>query len=204
MEKFFSLPAEKQSTVIDAALKAFSANGYKKASASDIAKAAGISKAMVFHYFGSKKALYLYLVEFCGTMFITEINEKFDNTVTDFFDRIRMASQIEIALMKKHPAIVSFLAGISFEKDEEIKEDLQTILASHESFRDKVAFDNLDTFKFKEHVDPKLVMKMLYWMGEGYAAEMANQPEVDYDAFSKEMDECLDLLRNNFYREEYV
>jgi TetR/AcrR family transcriptional regulator len=91
LEKFFSLPVEKQNTIIDAALKVFGANGYKKASASDIATAAGISKAMVFHYFGSKKALYLYLIEYCGTMLEAEFNEKL-NTVNDFFDRLKMIS----------------------------------------------------------------------------------------------------------------
>lgn len=37
MERFLSLPLEKQNTIIDAALRTFGASGYKKASVSDIA-----------------------------------------------------------------------------------------------------------------------------------------------------------------------
>lgn len=56
MEKFLSLPMEKRNLIIDAALKSFGLHGYKKASISDIASSAGISKAMMFHYFGTKKS----------------------------------------------------------------------------------------------------------------------------------------------------
>ncbi|KLU62802.1 HTH-type transcriptional regulator BetI [Peptococcaceae bacterium CEB3] len=92
-EKLYSLVRQ-----FEAALRAFSTNGYKKASASDIANAGGISKAMVFHYFGSKKALYLYLIEFCSNMFKTEMNDNLDITVTDFFDRIKMITVLRFHL----------------------------------------------------------------------------------------------------------
>ena len=45
--------AEAEYPIIDAALAIFGINGYKKASVSDIAAAAGISKAMVFRYYFS-------------------------------------------------------------------------------------------------------------------------------------------------------
>jgi len=67
---------EKQNLIIDAALKTFAMHGYKKTSISDIASTAGISKAMVFHYFGTKKELYLYLVNTCVDSISTEVVEK--------------------------------------------------------------------------------------------------------------------------------
>jgi len=204
MEKFLNLSKEKQNTIIDAALKTFGTNGYKKTSISDIAAAAGISKAMVFHYFGTKKALYLYLINLCGTIMINEVNEKFDNSVTDFFDRIKMSSNIEISAMKRHAAIPSFLTSAYFENDEEVKEDLKAIFASSEDFRNKIAFDGMDTSRFKEGVDLRLLMKMLLWMAEGYTKEMSNKAEINFDNMLEEFNECLDMLKNNFYREEHL
>ncbi|OVE66227.1 TetR family transcriptional regulator [Clostridium diolis] len=204
MDKFSNLPKEKQNTIIDAALKTFGTNGYKKTSISDIAVAAGISKAMVFHYFGTKKALYLYLINLCGTIMINEVNEKFDNNVTDFFDRIKMSSNIEISAMKRHAAIPSFLASAYFENDEEVKEDLKDIFAGSEDFRNKIAFDGMDTSMFKEGVDLRLLMKMLLWMAEGYTKEMSNKEEINFDNMLDEFNKCLDMLKNNFYREEYL
>jgi TetR/AcrR family transcriptional regulator len=198
------LPEEKQKIIIDAALKAFSTNGYKKASVSDIATAAGISKAMIFHYFGTKKALYFYLINLCGNIVINEIDEKFDYTITDFFERIKLATNIELSVMEKHSAIPNFLASMYFENDEEVKEDIKAILAKGEGSRNKIAFDGMDTSKFKDSIDPKLVMKMLSWLGDGYTKQLSDKAETDYGSVFKEFDECLNLLKNNFYKEEYL
>ena len=56
MEKYFTLTEEKQATIRNAALSCFAKHGYEKASVNDIAVAAGISKASVFQYFGTKFA----------------------------------------------------------------------------------------------------------------------------------------------------
>ena len=57
-EKFFSLPAEKQQAILNAGYRVFSRNAYKNSPMSEIAEAAGISKALLFHYFHNKKELY--------------------------------------------------------------------------------------------------------------------------------------------------
>lgn len=204
LEKFLGLPTEKQNTIINAALKCFGANGYKKTSVSDIAAAAGISKAMVFHYFGTKKSLYFYLIDLCGNIFMNEINEKFDSTIDDFFERIRLSTSIEISIMKKHPDIPSFLTSVYFENDEEVRDDIKTILSQGDDFRNKIAFDGMDYSKFKDGTNLKLFMKMLLWLADGYANQMKNNPGINLDELFKEFDECLDMLKNNFYKEEYL
>lgn len=204
MEKFLNLPVEKQNTIIDAALICFGTNGYKKSSISDIAAAAGISKAMVFHYFGTKKALYLYLIDLCGNILMNEVNEKFDNSITDFFDRIKLAANIEISVIKKHPYIFSFLNSIYLENDDEVKDDIKDILSKSEVFRSQIAYDGMDTSKFKDGVDPKLVLKMLTWFAEGYISKLPNKAGFDIEDLCKEFDECINLLKNNLYKEEFI
>lgn len=195
---------EKQNVIIDAALESFGANGYKKTSVSDIASAAGISKAMIFHYFGTKKALYLYLVELCGKIIVEEVNEKFDITITDFFDRIMLSTDIEIAVLKKHPAMMTFITSAYFETDDEVKDDLKAMMAQGEDFRSKIAFAGTDVSKFKDNIDLKLVMKMLTWIGEGFTNHFSGKQEVDLEAIHKDFYECMNLLKSNFYKEEYL
>lgn len=62
-QKFFSLPPEKQQTILNAGYRVFSRNSYKNSPMSEIAETAGISKSLLFHYFRNKKELYLYLWE---------------------------------------------------------------------------------------------------------------------------------------------
>jgi Transcriptional regulator len=204
LDKFKNLPEEKQDVIINAALKTFGTNGYKKTSVSDIASAAGISKAMVFHYFGTKKALYLYLIELCGTIVISEVTNKFDNTITDFFERIKMATEIELSVMKQYPPIPTFLTSMYFEEDEEVKNDIKAILAQGEGFREKIAFDGMDVSKFKDTIDLKIVMKMLYWMTDGFMNQFSGKTDVDFEGICNEFYDCMDMLKKNFYKEEYL
>lgn len=204
MEKFKNLPKEKQDSIINAALKVFGSNGYKKASVNDIASAAGISKAMVFHYFGTKKAFYLYLIELCGNIIVNEIINRFDNTVTDFFDRIKMTTEIELSVMKQYTAIPTFLTSMYFEADEEVKDDIKAIIAQGDGFREKIAFEGIDMSKFKESVDLKVVMKMLTWMTDGFMNQFSGKTDVNFEDICNEFYDCMDMLRKNFYKEEYL
>lgn len=204
MEKFFSLPEEKQNAIINAALTTFGTNGYKKTSVSDIAGAAGISKAMVFHYFGTKKELYFYMVKLCGKIIMDEVNEKFDNTITDFFERIKLTSEIELSVMKRYSAIPAFITSAYFENDEEVRADLQALFADGDGFRNKIAFDGTDTSKFKEGVDINLVVKMLLWLAEGYTSHLSKNTDINFDEMLTEFNECMDLLKKNLYKKEYL
>ncbi|MBQ1324876.1 MAG: TetR/AcrR family transcriptional regulator, partial [Solobacterium sp.] len=62
-EIFENLPEEKQELILSTGIKAFSGNTYKDVSTDSITKQCGISKGLLFHYFGSKKDYYLYCLE---------------------------------------------------------------------------------------------------------------------------------------------
>lgn len=58
--------AEREQTMLDAAGRAFATRGFHAASMDAIAEAAGISKPMLYNYFGSKDGLYVAYVERSG------------------------------------------------------------------------------------------------------------------------------------------
>ena len=204
IEKFNNIPVEKQNVIINGALKAFGRNGYKKTSVSDIAEAAGISKSMVFHYFGTKRDLYFYLINFCGNLIMGEVQEKFDPGITDFFDRIIHTSRIEMAATKRYPATMSFLTSFYLEDCEEVKADIQAILTQGEEVRNQIALSGTDFSKFKEGVDITLVMKMLMWITDGFVNSTRNKDGLDYDSAYQEIFDCLMLLKKSLYKEEYL
>lgn len=53
----------KQAMIIDAALEVFRERGYANARMADIARRAGVSYGLVYHYFGSKEVLFEIIVE---------------------------------------------------------------------------------------------------------------------------------------------
>jgi len=193
---------EKQNFIIDAALQNFAMHGYKKTSINDIASTAGISKATVFHYFGTKKELYLYLVNTCVNSISTEVIEKFDDSITDLFDRILYTSELKIALMKKHPNVPSFIQSAYFENADEVKEEIRTIFGKDDgkTIGKKVTFEDADFSKFKDDIDPNLVMNMIEWIVEGYMSKFKDAEETDFDELYSVFEECMQLFKRNFYK----
>jgi AcrR family transcriptional regulator len=204
LEKFLNLPLEKQNKIIDAALICFGNNGYKKASVSDIAAVAGISKAMVFHYFETKKNLYLYLFEICGNILKETMNKTLDKDVSDFFDRVLQAAKIKMDVLKKHPAIFTFFRSAYYEQDNEIATEVKEIFLKGEGVRNDIVLTGTDIGKFKDGVEPRLVVKTLTWISEGYISEIPGSASLDFDSMGKAFEECLILLKNNLYKEEYL
>jgi AcrR family transcriptional regulator len=203
LEHFLHLPEEKQHRIIDAALCAFGRNGYRKASVADIAAAAGISKPMVFHYFGCKKSLYLYMMEFCGKKLESGVSARFDNSERDFFVAVRKASEIKAALLKEYPDIMLFIESMFFETDPEVEADVKRVLQRGKGTYDTGKFfGNIDYSRFKDGVNPMLVMKLLIYFSEGTVRATPRGQPPDIDALMKEFDECLSLFKNNFYKQE--
>lgn len=204
LKSFTDLPKEKQEQIINAGISVFSRYEYKKASVNDIAVEAGIAKSMVFHYFGSKKNLYLYLVSFAGQELVDQMEKNIDKTVLDFFDRIKMLTSIKIALLHRHPFLTQFFVMVYREKDEQVASELHGFFASGEKFRASMVLENIETYKFKQGINPETVMKLLIRYSEGYVSELPSDREFDLEQVMAEFDECLSLLKNNFYKEEYL
>jgi AcrR family transcriptional regulator len=54
---------QRRAAILDAALEVFAERGYHASSIDDIARAAGISKALIYEHFASKQALHADLLE---------------------------------------------------------------------------------------------------------------------------------------------
>lgn len=95
---FEKQPEEKKELIIRVAMEEFVTNGYEKASTDTITRRAGISKGILFHYFKSKKNLYLYLVSYARDKITNHVMEGLRTIQSDdFFERIK-----QIVLIKQH------------------------------------------------------------------------------------------------------
>ena len=59
-------PAERREQILDAANTLFAERGYEDVLVEDIARAAGVTRGLVHHYFGGRKDVYLALLERLG------------------------------------------------------------------------------------------------------------------------------------------
>lgn len=204
MDKFINLDSHKKDNIINSALVSFGNSGYKKTSINDIAVASDISKALVFHYFGNKKNLYLFLLDFCSSTIATAIKNKFDASETDFFKKIKLIQDIKLSTIKKYPSLLNFLKCAYFESDEAVAKDIKTIHQKYVSMGLDTFFIDTDFSKFKEDIDPKMIIKIITWCTEGYVNELSKTKELDVQSASHTFDLYLTLLKNSFYKEEYL
>jgi AcrR family transcriptional regulator len=59
-------PAQRREQILDAASALFAERAYDEVSIEDIARAAGVTRGLVHHYFGSRKEVYIALLERLG------------------------------------------------------------------------------------------------------------------------------------------
>lgn len=205
-DHFQSLEQGKRERILNAGYQIFGRHGYRKAATADIAKAAGISKAMLFYYFTSKKEMYLDLMQESSDLLVDAIYMNPESISTDFFERLLEVSRIKIEALKKRPFLIQFLYSAFGETDPEVYDELKVYFSTGDVMRNEMMILNTDTEKFKEGIQPELVMELIMNCALG---AFSVQPTADYGAelIDQRMDRFqiyLTLLKNNFYKEEYL
>ena len=195
MRKFLSLPQEKQNRIVNAAMTLFGEVGYKKAYISEIAAASRISKALVFHYFGSKKDLYSYLVYYTGKTVMTEAQEARDTAGKDFFDRAIITIKFRLSIKERYPAMNLFMESVFNEDEKEVAQDVERLLAIATDMHAKVALTSEEASMLKDGIDPIHVVDLIEKYSEGVVGGWDNSTPID-DAI-KEVTACLNMLKSN-------
>lgn len=157
-EKFFDLKKEKQDRMINAALKIFAANGYRHASTDDIVAEAGISKGLLFHYFGSKLGLYTFLYDYSTRFMKLELTTGVLSSADDYFEIRKQIEFAKMQVLRNYPYMQCFLercasenvseALTATERQRNVLSDVYAVLknqADRSRFLDDVAFEKLDT-----------------------------------------------------------
>lgn len=201
MKKFQALPKEKQDTIIEAGYSCFAQMGYKKASVADIAAKAGISKAMVFHYFGSKKNMYLHLMQYACDEVEQVAGEYNETEKTDFFSRFSARVHCQSKMLQKHPAVIAFLLSVRNEDDAEVVGEMKQILCKREKFQEEMRLLETDKTEFKEGIKVELVFNLLSNYIENIARRAAMHQIMDLDSILQEIDACIEMLKTNLYKD---
>ncbi|NBD25568.1 TetR/AcrR family transcriptional regulator [Paenibacillus glycinis] len=87
---FAKLPEEKQALILTVCIEEFAKHGYDNASTDIMTARAGISKGILFHYFKSKKNLFLASVKHATQLLVERTMEEVNAiSETEFFDRLK-------------------------------------------------------------------------------------------------------------------
>lgn len=198
-EKFFDLKKEKQDRMINAALKVFASNGYKHASTDDIVAEAGISKGLLFHYFGSKLGLYTFLYDYSTRFMKLELSTGVLSSASDYFEIRKQIEFAKMQVLRNYPYMQRFLescaaenvseALTATERQRNVLSDMYAVLknqADRSLFAADASYEKLDT----------MLDYTISGLMNAHFRDASFQPEMLYE----EIASYLDMLRRIAYK----
>ena len=207
-EKFFSLPEERQDLIRNSAMLEFGDNTFKKTSADSIAKRAGVSKALLFHYFKDKREMYLYLFQYaideCVEIFNRHILKAAYFKETDFFLILEKGQKVKMDMVRRHPGLFRFVMRAYYEGDNVLTPKLRKKLDDVLEETTDSFLSRMDLFKFKDGVDPKVLTRLLTLAAEGMLAETRACTPEEIEKLFQQYQTYAEMLRQNLYKEEYL
>ena len=200
--KFYALPQEKQRAILNAGFHVFSQNTYKKSPMSEIAEAAGISKALLFHYFQNKKELYLFLWDTCAKITVEEMTRSGVYEQMDLFGSMDSGMQAKLRLIRQYPDISTFAVRAFYEKDPEVSADIQKSMGQYLNAHAAKKLEKLDPEDFIPGIDLQMMYREMYWASEGCLWEYIQRGIMDVNAMEKDFRALLDFWKKVYLRKE--
>ena len=201
-EKFFALPEEKQRAIINAGYRVFSQSPYKKSPMSEIADAAGISKSLLFHYFRNKKELYLFLLENGARVTAEYVENAGCYDQADVFEMMYRGLQAKMRLMKRHLDMSAFVLKAYYERDPELRCQIQDLIEKYGSFQTNGPRLKLDPERFVPGLDLRMMYQNMYLAGEGYLWEQIQQGSLDVEKMEREYMKMINFWKSIYLRKE--
>ena len=211
-EAFEALPPEKSGRILSAALLDFGRYGYKKTSAGQLAENAGISKAMIFHYFGSKCGLYEYLFLYCAK-FLSGYFSKLESELKglDYISQVRFLTKIKLQAYTENPAVFAFITMVFIGpenaqisgKTKDLFASLKKLQAQTSGSMQKAPDDAL----FRDDLSIPRAKRYISWIFDGYSREIMEKLQgsiggVALEPYWSEFDGLLADLEKLFYKKE--
>lgn len=210
-DKFHALDLDKQEKIINAAMKEF-LQGYKKASTDNIVKEAGISKGILFHYFGTKEKLYHYLIDRSVSTNIDEFLGRISTNHTDFLDSIWEMAVIKGELSRKYPSLFDFLAAVYLDPDSNAtvtNASLAKMMEKRNVIMTEI-YASANFELFRPDLPPLDIINIINWAIDGYAthltrlasaSDIGELARINYEHYLEELQKMIHIFRTCFYRQ---
>ncbi|MCR5511341.1 transcriptional regulator, TetR family [Lachnospiraceae bacterium XBB2008] len=197
-EKFFDLKKEKQDRIINAALKVFAENGYRHCSTDDIVHEAGISKGLLFHYFGSKMNLYEFLYDYCVKFLSMELKGTVSADEKDYFNLMQNAELAKKNVLRSYPHMQAFIDRSMTEDDEDAIDNTSNLREELQSIYDGL-LGQVDSSRFRKEADPAQVHTMLQAALSSVMADQLQSSAFNPDHYYEEGMKYINMLRSICY-----
>lgn len=173
--KLLDLNAERRDAILNSALKEFTSKGFDNASTNVIAKEAGISKALMFHYVSNKQELFLVVYDFFSNLLKKDYFELMNYDEKDIFNRLRQSNILQIKLMEKYPWILEYSKLSSVTHSSEINREIEKKKQEEYANCYPKLFDDIDISQFRKELDIEKCKQIIFWSNIGFTNQVLDE-----------------------------
>lgn len=182
----------RRADVLNAACEAFARHGYRKASMQDVAAAAGVSKSVLFKYYGTKENLYRAAFRYAadGISAADSEAQSAADAQDDVFAAMRRTVDARMKLFARSPWVYSFSYAAAFDGD-----PFARALVAEEYARRGIGAGTAPTYKgIRGDVPPAMAGKLLFWVSQGFLEEKLKGGMAEPEELREEFETWIDLL----------
>lgn len=163
-----------------------------------LAEAAGISKALIFHHFHSKKKLYLSLMEHCfdkarAVMRFDAVSEH-----EDFFEVVDRLSRTKLDYFRKHPDEARLVSEAYYSVPDELKQEMEERFGQEIGARNRLLKRLFEQVPLRAGVDREQALELIM-IAAKHIENKFSEEGADMSALNDEQAEQLLGEMNRFY-----
>lgn len=204
MSEFLNQDDARRSRILEAALVEFADKGYKKASTNTIVREANVSKGLLFHYFISKKELYLHLYRHARETITNELYEKVNFADRDVLNRMKESTLVKIESYLSHPLFVQLFESVDNLQDLDMVQEIVDFNKKTTEETYEKLFSNIDYYLFNDTLNVDRCLQVTRWTVDKISFEWKNivndYNEITFNELEMDIVHYLDLFREAFYR----
>ncbi|WP_028776937.1 TetR/AcrR family transcriptional regulator [Shimazuella kribbensis] len=201
------VPVDKRDKIFQSTMKEFTLHSYDKASTNQIIQDAGISKGLLFHYFKSKKELYLATFDYSSQLFWEIYEPKLQNLPSDYFDRLLYLSRLKLEVCKQEPIVYGFILSAYEDIQYRFPNEFDSLMKESVQAHMPVLFDGVDLSNFRTDINQEKAMTLislsLEAMGKQMVKDALQQPDkglTEWDEKMKDVELVMEIFRHGMYR----
>ncbi len=190
----------KKEEILRACLHEFAEHGYDQANTNRICEQAGVSKGLIFHYFGSKQRLFMLTLERCIDELMAHLAD-FSVEGLGFIEATLAYAQVKADFFVKNPEQYRVITQAFIQTPVALKAELMQRYAKLHMIGMQIMRDLLATLELRDGVSLERAMEMVTTvlgnLERKYVPILSAQPQLTVrlmDELTREYTELMDLV----------
>jgi len=197
----------KEQLIRKCALVEFGEHGYSKASTNRIIKSAATSKGILFHYFKSKKNLFLTVLDQGMETFERYYKNELKEMPSDLLERYGMLCSVKVKMFIEYPHIYKIVSDSFRDCPDELYDEISERKEKMKKFHEEFILKNVDYSLFSNEYEWSKILQfissVLETLTQNYMESFQKLPDRGLSKLPevmKEFEVYLSMLRGGVYK----